>query len=181
MRRASNNLGTLHFGGTEDRRFRSCFGIGAHVCAIAWRMMKDEAILPPEAQFCHYLWALMFMKMYPENETEMCSLLGGVDAKTMRKHVWPMIGSVYELNYSVLSLLTSLFAMCQIQLFSHLFLLSHCQIFWENRKRGNVGNDCLVSDDGTDLPLAKSYMKELWSYKFKYSALRYEVPLCIKT
>ena len=106
---------------------------------------------------------------------------GGVDAKTMRKHVWPMIGSVYELNYSVVSLLTLLFAMCQIQLFSHLFLLSHCQILWENRKRGDVGNDYLVSNNRTDLPLAKSYVKELWSYKFKHSALRYEVALCIKT
>ena len=55
------------------------------------------------------------------------------------------------------------------------------QILWENRKRGDTGNDCLVSDDGTDLPLAVSYLKELHSYKFKHAALRYEVALCIKT
>ena len=55
------------------------------------------------------------------------------------------------------------------------------QILWENRKRGDTGNDCLLSDDGTDIELAMSYMKELWSYKHQHSSLRCEVALCIKT
>jgi len=103
MNRASKKLGTRHPGGTEDRRFRFFFGVGAHVCVLAWGMMTDKDILPPIARFCHYLWALMFMKTYPENEAEMCMLLGGIDPKTMRKYVWPMIGWIYELNYSVVS------------------------------------------------------------------------------
>ena len=39
----------------------------------------------------------------------------------------------------------------------------------------------MLSVDGTDFRVAKSYEKPLYSYKFKKSGLRYEVALCIKT
>lgn len=55
------------------------------------------------------------------------------------------------------------------------------QICFENRKTGDVGNDCLLSVDGTDFRIAMGYNKAFWSYKFKKSGLRYEVALCIKT
>jgi hypothetical protein len=42
-----------------------------------------------------------------------------------------------------------------------------CQIFFENRKVGDVGTDCLKSVDGTDFHVAKSYEKPYYSYKFK--------------
>ncbi len=41
------------------------------------------------------------------------------------------------------------------------------KIWFENRKRGDVGNDCLLSVDGTDLCVAKSYEKPFYLYKFK--------------
>jgi hypothetical protein len=46
---------------------------------------------------------------------------------------------------------------------------------------GDVGNDCLLSVDGTDFRIALGYSKPFWSYKFKKSGLRYEVGLCILT
>jgi hypothetical protein len=46
---------------------------------------------------------------------------------------------------------------------------------------GDVGNDCLLSIDGTDFCVAKSYEKPFYSYKFKKSGFCYEVALCIKT
>jgi hypothetical protein len=42
-----------------------------------------------------------------------------------------------------------------------------CQILFENRKAGDVGNNCLLSVDGTDFRVAKSYEKPYYSYKFK--------------
>ena len=39
----------------------------------------------------------------------------------------------------------------------------------------------MLSVDGTDFQVAKSYEKPFYSYKFKKSDLRYEVALCIKT
>ena len=55
------------------------------------------------------------------------------------------------------------------------------KILFENRKSGDVGNDCLLSVDGTDFRVAKSYERPYYSYKFKKSGLRYKVALCIKT
>ena len=51
------------------------------------------------------------------------------------------------------------------------------QILFENRKVGDVGNDCLLSVDGTDFCVTKSYERPYYSYKFK----SYEVALCINT
>ena len=42
------------------------------------------------------------------------------------------------------------------------------------------GNDCLMSVDGTDFRIAE-HGKKFYSFKFKKSALRYEVALCILT
>ena len=60
--------------------------------------------------------------------------------------------------------------------------LSLCpQIQFDNRKEGDVGNDCLLSVDGTDFQIALGYSKPFWSFKFKKSGLWYEVGLCIIT
>ena len=58
---------------------------------------------------------------------------------------------------------------------------------WENRKRLDNGNDCLVSVDGVDFQIAEPYPYEkVWSRrwfsnKFKGPGLRYELALCIMT
>ncbi len=38
------------------------------------------------------------------------------------------------------------------------------QILFENRKVGDVGNNCLLSVHGTDFRVAKSYEKPYYSY-----------------
>jgi hypothetical protein len=55
------------------------------------------------------------------------------------------------------------------------------EIPFENRKKGYVGNDCLLSIDGADFQIAMGYWKPFWSYKFKKSGLCYEVGLNILT
>ena len=45
----------------------------------------------------------------------------------------------------------------------------------------DTGNDCLLSNDGVHILLAKKYSKQFYSYKFKWAALAYEIGLCIKT
>jgi len=57
-------------------------------------------------------------------------------------------------------------------------------IVWEDRKIGDVGNDCLVSIDCTDckVPFQKRNPKAFKSHKFpKQSGLRYELAVCIIT
>ena len=52
---------------------------------------------------------------------------------------------------------------------------------WENRFKGDKGNDCLVSCDGTDFKIPE-YGPTFSSHKFaKKSGLRYEVCICILT
>lgn len=51
---------------------------------------------------------------------------------------------------------------------------------WENRKINDIGNDCLVSVDGTDFQILRKGRK-FYSHKFKKSGLRYEVAICIRT
>ena len=46
---------------------------------------------------------------------------------------------------------------------------------------GDIGNDCLLSVDGTDFRLVIGWSKPFYDYKFKRSGYRYEVGLCIKT
>lgn len=104
MRRGGKQLGTITPGGPEDIRFRSFFGAGVATVIEAWHMMADRGMLPPDLLFVHYLWALMFMCLYPRNEAELCTLAGGVDPKTVRGKTWPFIHALLELSYYVVSL-----------------------------------------------------------------------------
>ena len=103
MRRHGKKLGVLTPGGPEDCRFRSFFGVGVEVFLEACNMLVKYDFYPPESSFEHFFWALLFMKLYPKNEAELCSLLGGIDPKTMRKWVWPMIRSIAKLDDFVVS------------------------------------------------------------------------------
>jgi hypothetical protein len=72
---------------------------------------------------------------------------------------------------------------------THTFcLLSlHLQIIWENRKKGDTGNDCLVTVDGTDCRVTRqgqggeTQAKAFKSHKFNGNGVRYEVCICILT
>ena len=107
MSRAGKRLGTIYPGGTEDRRFRSFFGCGVIVCLDGWYKMKTLGIIPKRGartgMVVHYLWALMFMKLY-STESALCGHAGGVDPKTSRKWIWPFIHAIAELEYTVVSL-----------------------------------------------------------------------------
>ena len=54
------------------------------------------------------------------------------------------------------------------------------QIILENRFQDDIGNDFLLSVDGTDFQVP-FHGRKWYSYKFNGSALRYDVALCIRT
>jgi len=103
MRRGGHRLGVLTPGGPEDIRFRGFFGANVATVIDAWKRMEQHGLLPAELLFVHYLWALLFMCLYPKNEHELCALVGGYDTKTVRAKTWPFIFALYELNYYVVS------------------------------------------------------------------------------
>ena len=105
MGRTGHTLGTLLPSSPEATRFRGYFGISAEVAVEAWEMMEELDCLPPSPRLQHsYLWALAFMRLYPENDKALSSTLGGSDAKTIRKYIWPMIQSIFDLEAAVVSL-----------------------------------------------------------------------------
>ena len=57
-------------------------------------------------------------------------------------------------------------------------LLLSKQILWENQLNGDVGNDCLVSVDGTGFQI-QEYGRKVCSHKFRSSGLQYEVAVSI--
>lgn len=105
MRRGGKPLGVLTPGGPEDIKFRAFFGGGVSTIIDSWKRMAEHDLLPPDLLFVHYLWALIFMRLYPKNETELCTLVGGHDPKTVRSKTWPFIFALYELNYYVVSII----------------------------------------------------------------------------
>ena len=46
---------------------------------------------------------------------------------------------------------------------------------------GNIGNQALVSIDGTDMPVQSMFDSRFCSHKFKSNGLKFEVGVCIQT
>jgi hypothetical protein len=137
----------------------------------------------------HLLWALLFLKRYG-TEAEMAKLVGtdgkAVDEQTFRKWSSLFVSELALLVDRVVSNMFSVHLTLPIGSFvtqSALPFLS-CQIVWENRKKGDVGNDCLISVDGTDveIPYQDHGCPEAWfTKKFCGHGLRYEIGICILT
>ena len=90
-------------GSPEDLRFRVFFGMLAKVVVEAWELMDEQKCLPPGPTFLHYLWALAFMSTYPTNDKVLSRMLGGSDPKTIHKHMWHYIDSIFELDEVLVS------------------------------------------------------------------------------
>ena len=75
MNRDGKRLGKLTSGGAEDLRFRSFFGAGVITVLDAWARMQQLGLLPtePHLHFKHFLWALLFMNVYPK-KMQHCAL-----------------------------------------------------------------------------------------------------------
>ena len=91
MGHTGHALGILSPGSPEDLRHRGFFGVSAEVAVKAWNEMEELDLLPPSAQFQHYLWALAFMRTYPPNDATLSILLGGKDPKTIHKYMSSVI------------------------------------------------------------------------------------------
>jgi hypothetical protein len=65
------------------RNFKSLFGCSPDLVAEIWYKIapRGEESLKKGAEPRHLLWALLFMKVYANDDT-LCSLVGGVDSKT---------------------------------------------------------------------------------------------------
>ena len=87
---------------TEDRDFREFFGCGCVVATKTYELLAAEDLLPIGGHLEHFLWALMFMKIYGK-ERNLCTLAGGVDKKTFRKWAWLFVVAIAYLEAKVVS------------------------------------------------------------------------------
>ena len=135
-------------GMVSNRRWRSLFGTSPLVCSILWGHIDppNNRALPPNAEFKHLMWGLIFLRDY--NVEENHSLLTGVDEKTHRKWQWLFVDEIAMVEYKV--------------------------ILWENRRVDDILNDALTSVDGTDckVPNYKPFWKGWYSHKFNHSGVR---------
>ena len=126
------------------------------------------------------------MKVYPR-EAPACSAVGGsggaVDPKTLRKWVWLIMERVAELADDVVSNIFLSALTSTIILSPPTFTAA--QIVFESRLGAHdVGNDCLMSIDGTDFRIlqkgAATRGNAFGSHKYAgKSALRYELGIDI--
>ena len=109
----------------RSRRIIAFFGAPAIVIAKVWELLHEHQLNDPCANKKHLLWAFHKHKSY-SNETTMSSSVRSPDEKTFRKWTNTMAMDVGSLSPMV--------------------------IRWENRKDGDVGNDCLACVDCLDCP-----------------------------
>jgi hypothetical protein len=175
----------------EYRRFRAHFGASPRTCAILWKKLVDHGELPQGRQPVHLLWALHFLNRYEIEEVAAATF--GVDEETFRNWSWKLVVAIAKLKPSIVSMYiivggfsrSSCISTPSAVSFMSLHICSvnrAVQIKWSNRLRKDVGARCKISVDGTDFRLQQQHpVKEFYSYKFKGSAYRYEVALCIRT
>jgi hypothetical protein len=131
----------------------------------------------------------IFLKVYPREGlgcTTVGRSRGAVNPKMMRKWVWLFLERITKLADHLLSFLSCHVLVNRHLTFSSSSLLSHpkLQICFESRLVNNVGNDCLMTINGTDFRiLQKGVTKKgnlFGSHKYVgKSTLQYELGIDI--
>ena len=163
---------------THERKFRSNFGTSPEVWATIWNLLDPYTTMPTKGLSPkHLLWALMFLKVYAK-ESIHCSMAGGGDEKTFRKWVWLF---VYKISFLESAVVSHLFIMPLPTKKTHYKFVSFSQILRQKRFEGDIGNDCLVTVDGTDFEIQqpKPFSKIWYDDKHNGPGVRYEVAVSI--
>ena len=142
------------FNADNEIRFRSAFVTTPKIIFQIWNLIEPS--LASETRYFHLLWALIFLKLY-DNETVAAGIVGGVNEKTFRKHVWKVLAAIDNIKKDVIIL--------------------------DRRFKDQNGSHCLLSVDGSDFRInePRPFSRLWYSHKFKHAALRYEVAVCIQT
>ena len=117
---------------TDERKFRALFGCSPEACQDLWKITfgYQKAGTQPN----HLLWALLQLKVYATEDV--LSAMIGVDRKTFRKWVWPMIKSMRKAAPAVVSFICCcLLCVTVVALLksSHFLLLA--DYFWQQAQQ----------------------------------------------
>ena len=78
------------------------FGAGAATILVARHAMAKHDLLPNNLLFVHFLWAFMFMCLYPKNGKDPCACIGGPNPNTVWTKTWPFIFTLYCMSWITL-------------------------------------------------------------------------------
>lgn len=102
FQREAGNIMLRHTEDGADRDFRALFGVSLDTCISAWDLCVASGRLPLGTQEYHFLWALMFLKLY---DTEsILARLAGATRKTYRKWVMPIVRCLSRCRHGLVSL-----------------------------------------------------------------------------
>ena len=90
---------------TEERKFRALFGCSPTVMLALWNLLVEYCLLPEGGRLIHLFWALMFVKVYPTEDTlaKLCADPRVHDQKTLRKWIRLFMTAVSYLTDIVVS------------------------------------------------------------------------------
>ena len=86
---------------TQDRIFRSQYGVLWHVCADVWNLL-DEFVENSKRRPKQLLWTLLFLKVYGNEQTH--SKIVGTSPKIFRSWVWNTLDDIADLKPMIVSL-----------------------------------------------------------------------------
>lgn len=81
----------------DESTFKSYFGVSSVVAALMWNSIKP----PHKSKPKHLLWALYFLRQYPEEHK--CAHAMGCTKNTLKKWIWPIIDAIALLKEKYVS------------------------------------------------------------------------------
>ena len=142
---------------SERRLFRATLGASFRTISELWNMLDPINQISRQVKPQHLLWTLVFLKV---NKTEPIHLniTGCKSRDTFRDWV-------------------KRFAEAIVSLESRVIVFGNRFKNWDGKTR------CLISIDGTDVPIHEPGDRSSiwWSHKFNGPGVRYEVGVCIQT
>ena len=88
-------------GVSDDRSFKSHFGVSIDVTSLVWDDIRQSRTCPRSMQPMHLLWGLLFLKTYGTTEVMADSV--GTSRNTFRKWVWIVLRQIQKLKRKVVS------------------------------------------------------------------------------
>lgn len=119
---------------SEKEKFHSFFGTSPLVCSITWKKLIEYDFMPRKGSPFHMLWALMFLKLYSNENT--LSSIADTSNRTFRKWSWKFVIAFRKLQPFVVSLLIK--TKKEFYSISLIFIFKFCICHYLNRFGGRT-------------------------------------------
>lgn len=108
----------------EERKFRALFGCGPIAALQLWKLLEENDEVPPGGRMIHLLWTLLFVKVYPLEET--MTKFTSSDPKTSRKWILEFMKAIAGLESDVVSVAMAFILLCNSFSLCFVSLVASC-------------------------------------------------------